>query len=213
MYNQHKSFVSNLMHEFWSMFLNGLFTILPITLTIALFTFSFKLLKSWLSPILDLLDYTPLRHIPHAEILVIILFVVLVGVVLRVFILRSLIHAAEDVIVKIPLIRPVYSGIKQLVDAFNFKKEKVTFKQVVCVEFPRKGMYSIGFLTGQMPPELSPSTDKNYYNIFIPTTPNPTTGYFIIVPEAELVNINLTRQEAMALIISGGIILPDQFKK
>ena len=204
------SIFNKTIHVLWNTFLNGLLTILPLTLTIALFSFSFRLIKGWLAPIEHLLQYTPFKHVPHSEIILIILFILLVGVVLQVFILRSVIHALEKVIVKIPLIRPVYSGIKQLVDAFSFKEDKDGFKQVVCLEFPRKGIYSIGFLTGEMPAELSPSNESRYFNIFVPTTPNPTTGYFLIVEEKDIVQIKLTRQEAMALIISGGIILPEK---
>lgn len=210
---KHKTMISKVIHALWTTFLNGLFTLLPLTLTIALFSFSFRLIKSWLAPIQNLLVYTPLKHVPHSEIFLIIIFVLLVGVILRVFILRSVIHALEDVIVRIPLIRPVYSGIKQLVEAFTFKEEKASFKQVVCIEFPRKGIYSIGFLTGEMPAELSPSQEDRFFNVFVPTTPNPTTGYFIVIPQKEIIPINLSRQEAMALIISGGIILPEQFKQ
>lgn len=208
----HKSLPKKFIHVFWSTFLNGLFTLLPLTLTIALFTFSFRLVKSWLAPVQNVLEHTPLKHIPHSEIILIVAFVLLIGTILRVFILRSVIHALEDVIIRIPLIRPVYSGIKQLVQAFTFKEDKASFKQVVCIEFPRKGMYSIGFLTGEMPTDLTPTPSERFFNIFVPTTPNPTTGYFIIVSEKDVTPINLTRQEAMALIISGGIILPEQYR-
>lgn len=212
MVQKHKTVMSKIFHSLWTTFLNGLFTLLPLTLTIALFSFSLRLIKGWLAPIQNLLVYTPLRLVPHSEIVLIVLFILLVGVILRVFILRTVIHALEDVIVRIPLIRPVYSGIKQLVDAFTFKEDKASFKQVVCVEFPRKGLYSIGFLTGEMPTELTPTKEDRFFNVFVPTTPNPTTGYFIIIPEKEIIQIPLTRHEAMALIISGGIILPEQFE-
>jgi uncharacterized membrane protein len=200
-------------NKIWSIFLSGLFTILPITLTIAVFRFSFHLLKSWLKPVNDLIEQTFLIDIPHSEILIVIIFILLVGVILRTWMLNQVIHGLESLIFKVPLVRPVYSGIKQLVDAFNIKEDKMTIKRVVLVEFPRKGLYSVGFLTGELPQEFSPTKDKKYYNIFIPTTPNPTTGYYIILSEAELIDVDLSRQEGMALIISGGIIMPERFLK
>lgn len=200
-----------ILHGAWSIFLNGLFTLLPLTLTIALFRFTFKLLKGWLSPIERLIERTFLIDIPHSEILIVLVFIFVVGLILHFFFLKQLIHAVEELIFRIPLVRPVYSGIKQLVSAFNVKEDTLTIKRVVLVEFPRNGIYSVGFLTGELPTQLAPNTHHKYFNVFIPTTPNPTTGYYIIVPENQLIEVDLTRQEGMSLIISGGIILPDRF--
>jgi uncharacterized membrane protein len=192
-----------------SLFLNGLFTILPLTLTIAIFSFSLRLLKDWLAPIARHLP-TCLLQIPHSEIILGILFILLVGTILKFFILRSLIHWFESLIFKLPLIRPVYSGIKQLVHAFS-PQDTMSFKKVVLIEFPRKGVYSIGFVTSEVPQQLSPSTTQGFICVFVPTTPNPTTGFFMFVPTTDITVIDLTRQEAMALIISGGIIQPERF--
>lgn len=200
-----------ILHGIWSVFLNGLFTLLPLTLTIALFRFSFKLLKGWLQPIERLIERTFLIDIPHSEILIVLLFIFLVGLILHFFFLKQLIHGIEELIFRIPLVRPIYSGIKQLVTAFNIKEDKLTIKRVVLVEFPRTGIYSVGFLTGELPIELAPKKDQKLFNVFIPTTPNPTTGFYIMVSENQLIEVDLTRQEGMSLIISGGIILPDRF--
>jgi uncharacterized membrane protein len=105
----------------------------------------------------------------------------------------------------------VYSGIKKLVDAFSFQ-DKVSFTKVVRVEFPRPGIYSIGFLANQIDETIAPDIHKKYYTIFIPTTPNPTSGFLIIAPEDEITIIDISRQAAMAMIISGGIIQPDIHK-
>jgi len=195
----------------WSFFLSGLFTILPITLTISIFVFSFRLVKGWLEPIAamkpEFLDW-----IPHVEVLIVILFIFLIGVVLRVFLLDPLVHALEGLLFKIPLVRPIYSGFKQLIHAFS-AQDHISFKRVVILEFPRAGVYSIGFLTNELPAVLAPQQGTTFYHVFIPTTPNPTSGYLAIVPEHAVTTIDITRQEAMALIISGGIILPDHYKQ
>jgi uncharacterized membrane protein len=206
------SFLRRIIEQLSTIFLNGLLFLLPFTLTIALFVFSFRLLLRWLEPLSQWIKPTSLSIIPYAEIFVAIAIIMLVGFLLHVFILRTIMHMLEAIVSKVPLIRPVYTGIKQLVQAFG-AQDKASFKQVVIVEFPRPNMYSIGFLTSELVSELAPTTHEQWYNVFIPTTPNPTTGYFVMVPNTQLKPIALTRQEAMTLIISGGIIQPERFMK
>lgn len=192
-----------------SIFLNGLFTILPVILTASLFIFSFRLFKGWLNPINSFLP--EFLQNTHAEIVIAVSFVLLIGIVLKFFFLRTIIHRIESLFFRMPLVRPVYSGIKQLVGAFS-TSDKPTFKYVVLVEFPRKDIFSVAFLTSEVPKSLSPNKEDKFFSLFIPTTPNPTTGYFIISKESNFKIIDLTTQEAMALIISGGIIQPKRFE-
>ncbi len=204
-----RNLFARIINSLWSLFLNGLFTILPITLTIAIFNVSFKLIISWLEPVRRLAPGF-LIWIPFAEVILIILLIFLVGMILKIFILRTLIDLIESLLFKLPLIRPLYSGIKQLVMAFS-PQDKVTFKQVVLIEFPRLGIYSLGFLTSELTRELAPNQEEKFFNVFVPTTPNPTSGYFVILSERNMSVVDLTRQEAMAMIISGGIIQPERF--
>ncbi|MBT3828044.1 DUF502 domain-containing protein [bacterium] len=204
-----KRLSKTLVNKLISVFLNGLFTILPLALTIGLFAFSFRLLKRWLEPITAL---TPdwLNVIPHGEIMVVIAAVFILGAILKTLILRQMVRLLEAIVAQIPLVRPVYFGLKQLVQAFSLQ-DTLTFKKVVLVEFPRKGVFSIGFLTGQVAKQLAPDQQKKFFNVFMPTTPNPTSGYYIMLAEESITVVDLTRQEAMALIISGGIIQPERF--
>ena len=190
-------------------FLEGLLVILPITLTLALFQFLFKLLKNWLKPIF-LLEPSYLQKIPQSEILLVLLLIFFVGAIFRHFFIQSFLNFIESIFLKIPLMNPIYAGIKQLVKAFT-APEQLTFKKVVLIQFPRLGIFSIGFLAREVHPDMAPDTIKKYYTIYIPTTPNPTTGYLIVAPENEFMIIDLTRQEAMSIIISGGIIQPERF--
>lgn len=205
-------FIKKIAHHIWSLFLGGLITLLPITLTIAVFHTSFKILAGWLAPVKAYVPEQISNLIPYSEIISIILLIFVFGIILRVFVLHTVVHAIEDIIVKIPLIRPIYSGIRQLIQAFSIQ-DKITFKQVVLVEFPRPGIHSVGFLTSELAPELTRSNLERCYGVFIPTTPNPTSGFFVIVPESQVFTVDLTRQEAMAMIISGGIIQPDRLNK
>ncbi|MBI2774565.1 DUF502 domain-containing protein [Candidatus Dependentiae bacterium] len=206
-----KSFITHLFDFFKSIFFNGLLVLLPITLTIAVFNVAFRLLKGWLAPIYRV-EPAYLQSIPHSEIILVFLLILLVGAIFKLFFLKSFLHFLESIVARVPLFNPVYSGIKQLVQAFT-GQDKLTFQNVVMVEFPRAGVYSIGFLTSEVPAEISPNKAQRFYKVFIPTTPNPTTGFLIAVPEQELRTVDLSRQEAMSLIISGGIIQPDRFSK
>ena len=200
--------IRKIINYLWKLFLNGLLTILPIALTIAIFKITFTFMISWLEP---LRPFVPsyLVDIPYGEIILAIALIFVFGTILKIFILRSIINTIENILIRLPLVRPVYSGIKQLVQALS-AQDKITFQKVVLIEFPRKGMFSLGFLTSELPPDLAPTKEEKFYNIFIPTTPNPTSGYFVILPERDIKLIDITRQEAMAMIISGGIIQPEK---
>ncbi len=190
-----------------SLFLSGLLLILPVTLTIAVFTITFRIIVSWLEP-LKRFGLPFIGTIPYSEVLLAFALILIAGALYNMFLLRPIIHAIERLFEKIPLIRPVYSGIKKLVHAFSFQ-DKASFTQVVRVEFPKKGIYSIGFLASQIDAHIAPNTDKKYFSVFVPTTPNPTSGFLVLVPEEEIAIIDISRQDAMAMIISGGIIQPD----
>ena len=168
-------------------------------------------MTSWLHPIRQL-NIPFISEIPHHEVLLVIFFVFLIGITLKTFILKPLLHFVENLFKKIPLIRTIYTGVKQLIIALT-AKDQLSFKRVVLVEFPRLEVYSVGFLTSQVPQETSPNKEITYFNVYIPTTPNPTTGYFVMVPQDQIIEVDLTRQEAMSLIISGGILQPERYTK
>jgi len=194
----------------FSLFLTGLLTLLPITLTIAVFTITFRVLLSWLEP-LKRFGLPFFGIVPYSEVILALAIIFVAGALYNMFLLRPIIHGIEKLFEKIPLIRPVYSGIKKLVHAFSFQ-DKLSFNKVVRVEFPKAGLYSIGFLANQVDEKIAPDTTKKYFSIFIPTTPNPTSGFLILVPEDEITIIDISRQDAMAMIISGGIIQPETNK-
>ncbi len=208
--NQKNNIFISFIDRISTLFLTGLFCILPITLTVAVFTITFRVLVSWLEP-LKRFGLPFLGTIPYSEVILAIALIFIAGMLYNIFILRPIIHAIENLFSRIPLIRPVYSGIKKLVDAFSFQ-DKVSFTKVVRIEFPRPGIYSIGFLANQVDEKIAPDIQEKYFSIFIPTTPNPTSGFLIIAPETQITVIEISRQEAMAMIISGGIIQPDTTK-
>ncbi len=190
------------------LFLRGLLMLLPITITLGLFSFIFSFIRSWLLPLRALVPEV-LQNIPFAEFIVVIGVIVLVGFITQSFLIKRMWSFFEVLLEQIPLLRPVYFGIKQLIMAL-IQQEKESFQKIALIEFPRKGVYSIGFITCPVSPKLIGS-EKVYYSAYLPTTPNPTTGYYVMVPADECIIIDITKQEAMSLIMSGGIVQPKHF--
>jgi uncharacterized membrane protein len=190
------------------LFATGFLFLLPIALTFSLFSFFFNLIKKWLGPIKNL-NIPFISNIPHSEILLFLLFIFFIGVLIKAFILKPIIIIIDESLNKIPMVRTVYKGLKQLVHAFSSHDEK-SFKKVVLVQYPRAGAYSIGFLTKEIPLEVS---KHNLVGVYVPHTPNPATGNFIMVRADEIEETDLTRQEATAMVISGGIVQPTRPKK
>ncbi len=213
MFKTLKAFIKRSLQICSSLFITGFFTLLPFTLTYSVFTFSFKIIKNLFEPLITLQNKIPfLRNIPHAEIALALILVVLAGVFLRSFIIQSLFNLFEYQINRIPLIRPVYSGTKQLVNAFS-PKEGEGFQKVVIVEFPSQGSFCYGFQTNEVPTILAPQQNTSFVGVFVPTSPNPTSGFFIMVKKEQVQNVDITPQEAMALIISGGIVYPQKYNQ
>ena len=190
------------------LFITGFIFLLPITITFALFNFFFGVIKKWLVPI-RAIHIPVIENIPHHEIFVLILFIFIIGILLKTFFLKPLIQEFEKILAKVPFISSLYKGIKQLVHAFT-SHDEASFKKVVIVEYPRQGVYSIGFMTKDIPNEIS---NKKLCGVYIPHTPNPASGNFIMVPTDQIFETDLTRQEATALVISGGIVQPTRYEQ
>jgi uncharacterized membrane protein len=200
---------------FKTLFVNGLITVLPLLLTIAIINMLFKFIKNLLEPVKNLImsssQFIPswLQWIPHIEIVIAILLILLLGTVLNIFVFKSMLLWIEQWLSKIPLVNPIYSGMKQLVKAFG-QQEKNGAQQVVLVKFPHEHMHTVGFVTGQVPAHLAPKADTEYMSVYVPTTPNPTGGFYLIVAKDDLIPLNINRQEAMTLIMSVGMVQPKQ---
>jgi uncharacterized membrane protein len=191
-----------------SLFLRGLFTILPLALTVGIFSYSFHLLKRWLAPI-SRIEPAFLKAVPHSELLVTILTLLAIGAFMKFFMARHITRFIESLIRKLPVVRHIYFGTQKLVHALS-PQDTNSFQKAVLVEFPRSNMWSIGFMTGTaaiQPPGALQATPL--VTLFIPTTPNPTSGFYVMVREDQYIPTTLTRQEAMTIIISGGVIKPE----
>lgn len=201
--------IKRIIHEIKSLFLNGLITILPLAITVAIFSYSIGLLRSWLAPV-HRIEPACLQQIPYSEFILVIGVIFSLGAILRFLLLHEVIKLIEKPLRRIPLLREVYFGIKQIVHALS-AQDKFSFQKVLLIPFPQQDTYSLGFMTGEVPSAIAPEKNKSYISVFVPTTPNPTTGFYLIVPEERCISTTLTRQEAMTIIMSGGVIKPERF--
>lgn len=146
-----------------------------------------------------------------AGFLIAFIVVVFIGAFLASFIGRTLWRMFERAFMKAPIVRKIYPHIKQVTDFF-LTKEKLAFSGVVAVEYPRKGVWSIAMVTGNGLEKINENHQKDFLTLFIPTSPTPFTGYVVMVPKDEVVELNMSVEEALRFIISAGVISPKIFK-
>ncbi len=146
-------------------------------------------------------------NIPGVGLIVLIVALIFVGLLMRIFVGRYFMHAAERILRRMPVVRTVYGGLKQIFETVLAHKSDA-FRQVVMLEYPRRGMWALGFVTGATEGEVQHITADEVVNVFLPTTPNPTSGFLLFLPRRELVYLEMTVEEAAKMIISGGIVVP-----
>lgn len=157
-------------------------------------------------------NYLPDFYVPGVGIITLLVVIFLVGFLTANFMGKKLLSLWERFLQKIPFVRNIYSALKQIVDTFSLQGSG-NFNKVVLVEYPRKGIYAIGFVTGASKGEVQDMTKEKVLNIFIATTPNPTSGFLILVPENEVIPLDMKVEDGMKMIISGGIITPPEKRK
>jgi uncharacterized membrane protein len=191
-------------------FFTGFFMLIPLMGSFVIIRGIVNLLSRWFYPIHN---FIPLKlHIlPYSEIIIVILLIIIIGYIIQKFLLHRIISVVENnIIQKIPLVNSLYFGIKQVLKIINHKDKNNEEQLVAWVRLPYKNIYCLGLMTGILPQELSPDKDKKYLCFFVPHTPNPITGYYITAAEEDCVFTSMTRQEAISMIISGGIIKPEK---
>ncbi len=196
-------------------FITGIALILPLAITIIVVNFlldkigapsSNLLLERFVDP--QLLKITGVETgLDILALLFVTLTITLFGFFSKYFIGRYFILTAEKILGQVPFINTVYKTVKQIVDTFS-KQDKSVFQKVVLIEYPRKNCYVIGFLTSYSKGEVQNKVATNLINIFVPTTPNPTSGFLLMLPEDEAIKLEMSVGEGMKLIISGGAVVP-----
>ena len=191
----------------------GILIILPISLTFYIVFLLVRVVDRilvFLPPKYNPQTYLPF-NIPGVGLFFTIIIIFIVGLLARNYIGSKLIEFWENMVNKIPFIRTIYVAIKQLGETIFIKKEK-DFKRVVLIEYPRKGVFTLAFTTGRGEGEIQEKTKKRVLNIFVPTTPNPTSGFYLLVPEDEIKFLDMGVEDAFKLIISGGMATPERNK-
>lgn len=153
------------------------------------------------------LRMTGSNSIPGLGVIVAVTFFIVVGWFARNIIGSLFLKLSDYVMERLPLVKTIYGALKQVFEMVMGKQAQA-FREVVMVEFPREGNWSIGFLAGKTEGELKDTLGDGHYNVFIPTTPNPTSGYLIIVPERDIRRVDMTVDEGLKAIVSCGLIMP-----
>lgn len=186
-------------------FLTGLIIVLPTLITIYILGFTLRLVDSLLS---DLLRVYLGRPIPGLGFLVTILFIFLVGLIATNVVGHKIIRLMETAFARLPIVKPIYTASRQIIDAFSSQRRSI-FQLVVTIEYPRPGIYCVGFITGGSLPEIQHKTQQELVAVFLPTTPNPTSGFLLLVPKEQVTPLDMTVDDALKLIISGGVVFPE----
>lgn len=200
--------------KFRNAFLTGLLIFLPLGTTIFVVNFLLDMFKS---PALRLSAQLGLREesffvgletlLSLAGLVVGVLALTLLGFFSNYVLGKFFINSAEKLLGRVPFVSTVYRTVKQIVDTFG-KQNRAVFSQVVMIEYPRRDCYAIGFLTNDAEGETEEATRLKLTNVFIPTTPNPTSGFLLLLPRDEVIKLGMTVGEGMKLIISGGAVIP-----
>ncbi len=189
------SFIQNLRSKLFA----GLATLLPLYFTFIVVKFLFVSLEQTSRPILKNFGV----DIPGLGIILTIIFIFFLGVVVTNFLGKKIFNLGEKLVKKVPIVNIIYSTLKQITDTFT-KGSKDTFKGAIYIQYPRKGIWTMAFISG----ESISSEGVPYYHVFVPTTPNPTSGFFLLIPQSDSIKTGMSVEEGLKTIISGGLLAP-----
>ena len=195
------SFVARLRNYF----ITGIIVLVPIGFTLYLTIFLINISSNLIPEEINPNSYLPFS-IPGLEIALSIIFITIIGFISLSFIGKRVLKIINDLLKKIPFLRTIYSAIGQMTESFANKKGKK--KSVVLVQYPRKGSWAVGFATKDNKGEISKKTNTNLVNVFVPTTPNPTSGFLLMFPKSEIIYLDMSFEEASKFIVSAGTSNP-----
>ena len=196
-----KSFFTSIRNNF----IAGVVVLIPIGITLYLTLFFIKISSKILPKEINPNYYLP-YNIPGLEILISVAIITLIGWISLSFLGKKLFDLFENILNKIPILRTIYSAVGQLIE--TFAKTKTDKKNVVLIEYPRKGVWAVGFATRENTGEIKKKTGQELINVFVPTTPNPTSGFLLMFPKNEVIYLDLSFEEASKFIVSAGSTNP-----
>ena len=186
-------------------FIAGIIVLVPLGFTLYLTLFLVSILSKLIPEEINPNSYLPFS-IPGLEIAISIIFITLIGFISLSFIGKKILKLINDLLKKIPFLRTVYSAIGQMTESFTNKKGKK--KSVVLVQYPSKGSWAVGFATKDNKGEITKKTNTKLVNVFVPTTPNPTSGFLLMFPKKEVIYLDMSFEEASKFIVSAGTSNP-----
>ena len=200
------------MNKIRSWFLTGILVMTPLILTVYAAWAFITFVDNLVVPLVPF-NYRPLNilpfSIPGLGLILVFIFTTFVGLLATGLFGRTLIRIWENLLNRMPVIRSVYSAIKQILETV-MATQSDAFRQAVLVQYPRKDIWAIGFVTGSTKGEVGKRVDKKMVNVFMPTTPNPTSGFLLFFPEEDLIFLNMTVEDALKLVVSGGMVVPKE---
>ena len=202
------NFISKIFRKISNNFFKGILISVPVIITFYIAWGLIKFFDNKASPILGTFPY----EVPGFGLILVFIFFSIVGFLTTGLLGRIFSSFIEKILSKIPVLRNIYSGLKQLFETILTKKSN-SFREVILLEYPRKGIWAMGFLTGNTEGEVQRLTKDSMINIFLPTTPNPTSGFLLFVPLKDVLRLNMTVEEGIKMIISAGMLTPVENQK
>lgn len=199
-----------------NIFFAGLLVTLPLAVSIFLFQFFFVRIDAILSPFMTKvlikagMPVGPDFRLPGLGLAATILIIFFAGLLTRNIVGRKIMEIGEAILVKIPIFKNIYVGAKQVIETFGTSSK--AFSKVVLIEYPRKGIYALAFITSNTKKEINEKIGKEMINIFLPTTPNPTSGFFLLVSKEELIELDMSVEDGIKMLISAGLVSPSNSK-
>ncbi len=192
-------------------FVAGILTLAPLLITAWAVAWVIQRLDNLLLPHVLAVLFPGVEDPPRLPLvgaIFTVLVILLVGVVVRHFFGLEMVRAVERLLARVPVARSIYAGVKQLAEAIFLADTSSRFNRVILIEYPRKGLYAIAFTTGDARGIVQKATPGHMVNCFVPTTPNPTSGFYLLVQQEEIIEVNLTVEEAFKLVMSAGLVAP-----
>ena len=193
--------MNSITQNFRSKLFAGVATLLPLYLTFFVIKFLFVTLEEMSDPILKRFNL----DIPGLGIILTVLLIYILGFLVTNFLGRKIFNLGERIVKKVPIVNMIYTTLKQITDTFT-KGSTDAFEGAVYIQYPRQGLWTMAFISG----ESKTKDGVPYYHLFVPTTPNPTSGFFLMIPQADTVATGMSVEEGLKTIISGGLLAPDE---
>ena len=193
--------MNSITQNFRSKIFAGLAALLPLYLTFFVIKFLFVTLEEMSDPILKRFNL----DIPGLGIILTVLLIYILGFLVTNFLGRKIFNIGERIVKKVPIVNMIYTTLKQITDTFT-KGSTDTFEGTVYIQYPRQGLWTMAFISG----ESKTKDGVSYYHLFVPTTPNPTSGFFLMIPQADTVPTGMSVEDGLKTIISGGLLAPDE---